>query len=77
MSFVKNYFGFRASLWYLTPGKNFMVIRPAVPVILGKVVNVDTQSFRGVLKALPEFYQILFDVLNNFIFIISITACQG
>ena len=25
---------FRAFLWYLTSGKNFMVIRPAVPEIL-------------------------------------------
>ena len=37
MSYV-NFFGFRASLWYLTSGKNFMVIRPAVPDILGGVV---------------------------------------
>ena len=35
MSYVKNFFGFRASPWGLTSGKNFMVIRPAVPVILG------------------------------------------
>ena len=30
-----NFFGFRASLWYLTSGKNFMVIRPAVTEIWG------------------------------------------
>ena len=33
MSYVKNFFGFRASPWGLTSGKNFMVIRPAVPEI--------------------------------------------
>ena len=38
MSYVKNFFGFRASPWGLTSGKNFMVIRPAVPEILGGVV---------------------------------------
>ena len=35
MSYVKNFFGFGASPWGLTSGKNFMVIRPAVPEILG------------------------------------------
>ena len=35
MSYVKIFFGFRASPWGLTSGKNFMVIRPAVPEILG------------------------------------------
>ena len=35
MSYVKNDFGFRAFLWYLASGKNFMVIRPVVPEILG------------------------------------------
>ena len=35
MSYVKFFFGFRASPWGLTSGKNFMVIRPAVPEILG------------------------------------------
>ena len=30
MSYVKNLFGFRAFLWYLTSGKNLMVIRSAV-----------------------------------------------
>ena len=29
------YVWFRASLWYLTSGKNFMVVRPAVSEILG------------------------------------------
>ena len=28
-------FGFHASLWYLTSCTNFMVMRPAVPEILG------------------------------------------
>ena len=32
------FFGFRAFLYYLTSGKNFMVISPAVPEILGGVV---------------------------------------
>ena len=36
MSYLKIVFEFRASLWYLTSGKNFMVIlRPADPEILG------------------------------------------
>ena len=38
MSYVKKFFGFRASPCGLTSGKNFMVIRPAVPEILGGVV---------------------------------------
>ena len=38
MSYVNNFFGFRASPWGLTSGKNFMVIRPAVPEILGVVI---------------------------------------
>ena len=38
MSNVKKSLGFRFSLWYLTSGKNFMVIRPAVPEILGGLV---------------------------------------
>ena len=37
MSYVKNLFGFCASLWYLTFSKNLMVIRPAVPEILGEM----------------------------------------
>ena len=32
------FFGFRASLWYLTSGKSFMVKRSAVPEISGGVV---------------------------------------
>ena len=35
MSYVKNYFEFGASLWYLTSCENFKVIRPVVPEILG------------------------------------------
>ena len=35
MSYVKFFFGFCASLYYLTFSKNLMVIRPAVPEILG------------------------------------------
>ena len=35
MSYVKNLFGFRAFLWYLTSSKNFMVICSAIPEILG------------------------------------------
>ena len=33
MSYVKTFFRFHASLWYLISGKNFIVIRPAVPEI--------------------------------------------
>ena len=35
MSYAKNLYGFCALLWYLTSGKNFMVIRSAPPEILG------------------------------------------
>ena len=35
MMYVKNVFGCRASLWYLIFGKKLMVLRSAVPEILG------------------------------------------
>ena len=35
MSYIKIFFRFRASLWYLTSGKYLMPIRPAVHEILG------------------------------------------
>ena len=50
MSYVKNFFGFRASPWGLTSGKNFMVIRPAVPEILGGVVPPAPKMLLGCQK---------------------------
>ena len=40
MSYVNNFYGFCASLWYLTSGKDFMVIRPAVPEVLAPQMPV-------------------------------------
>ena len=36
MSYVKIFFGFRASPWGLTSGKDFMVIRPVGPEIFAR-----------------------------------------
>ena len=38
MSYVKKNCGLCASLWYLTSGKNFIVMRPAVLELLGGAV---------------------------------------
>ena len=46
MSYVKKIFGFRASPWGLTSGKNFMVIRPAVPEILGGADTTPPDAIR-------------------------------
>ena len=42
----QKFFGFRASPRGLTSGKNFMVIRPAVPEILGGVVPPPPDAIR-------------------------------
>ena len=43
-SYVKKFFGFRASLLSLTSGKNFMVIRPVVSEILPPQMPVHRQK---------------------------------
>ena len=57
MSYVKNFFGFRASPWGLTSGKNFMVIRPSVPEILGGVVPLLGCQKQQMLLTVKKFKQ--------------------